>query len=131
MIKLNFDSCFLIDLERERKKKVFGPAHIFLKKYSESYLSISLVALGEFAVGFSNRSHPILKTVLERFELLHFSEDSALEYSEIFNELRGNGITIGSNDIWIAAASRVEAIPLVTKNARDFSKISNLHLVEY
>lgn len=131
MIKLNFDSCFLIDLERERRKNFQGPAHLFLKKYSDSHLAISVTALGEFAVGFSNRNHPVLKTVAERFEILPHANDAAFEYSRIFNELRGGGITIGSNDIWIAAASRAESLPLVTKNARDFERIGNLHVIDY
>jgi tRNA(fMet)-specific endonuclease VapC len=39
------------------------------------------------------------------------------------------GITVGTNDLWIAACAVRHAIPLVTNNRKDFEKIPGLKII--
>ena len=132
MARLAFDSCFLIDLERERAgRKTAFSALRFLRQNSAVELTISPVALGEFAVGFADQSNPALAAVLESFALLPSSPAVSLAYSRIYRHLAQDKLLIGSNDMWIAAYSIAAGIALVTSNTREFARIDGLTLLGY
>jgi hypothetical protein len=52
-----FDTCFLIDLEREMKRGP-GAAHRFLIDHQNSRACLTWTIAGEFAEGFGDISHP-------------------------------------------------------------------------
>lgn len=132
MARVSFDSCFLIDFERERAgKNINGAPAAFLRQNSALQLAISPVALGEFAVGFSNDRHPILVTVMENFELLNSSSELSLVYGRLYRDLASDGALIGGNDLWIASYSLVADLPLVTNNTKDFVRVPGLKILNY
>ena len=134
MPKLAFDSCFLIDYERERAGRKLSRNSSplsFLSNLETTALAISPVALAEFAIGFSTFTHPVLQVVLSNFELLSSSIQVSFSYSRIYLELRSNNNIIGTNDIWIAAYSLAYDLPLVTNNIKEFSRISGLKVLGY
>ena len=127
-----FDTTFLIDLQRERARdRSDGPAHRFLEEDPERELHLSATALGEFSEGFDDSDDPVLRIVRESHVLLETDEETALAYGQITRRLRVAGRLIGTNDLWIAAASIRHAIPLVTANAREFARIEGLDVVVY
>lgn len=130
--RVALDTSFLIDLQRERSKgDTEGPAHRFLAADPDVELHLSAVALGEFAEGFADEDHPILRVARELHVLLPIDEATAIRYGEITRALRRAGQLIGSNDLWIAAASLRHGLPLVTGNASDFRRIDGLEVVAY
>ena len=54
MESLAFDTTFLIDFQKERKRRKPGRAHEFLKYQADKVASLSTVAYGEYAEGFDN-----------------------------------------------------------------------------
>lgn len=127
-----FDTTFLIDLQRERARdRSNGPAHRFLEQDPERELHLSAAALGEFGEGFDDSDDPVLRIVRESHVLLETDEETALAYGRITRRLRAEGRLIGTNDLWIAAASIRHGIPLVTANTRDFTRIEGLDVVVY
>ena len=132
MARLTFDSCFLIDFERERAgKKITGSPREFLARNSAVELSISPVALGEYAIGFPDPSHPELIKVMENFELIPSSPEVALIYARIYRDLSKSKSQIGGNDLWIAAYSLAVGHSLVTNNTREFMRIDGLNVITY
>jgi len=130
--RVAFDTTFLIDLQRERtRREADGPAHRFLAADPDLELHLSATALGEFAEGFSDQDDPVLRTVRELHVLLSIDEETALAYGRITRELRGNGRLIGTNDLWIAAASLRHELPLVTANAAEFTRVPGLEVLAY
>ena len=148
--KLAFDTTFLIDLQRERRSwhrdrtrergavqsggshaYVAGPAHRFLAAAPDLELYLSPTVLGEFAEGFSDPEHPLLKTVRDQHLLLPIDERTALAYGRIARELRQAGRLIGANDLWIAATSVRYALPLVTANTARFGRVTGLEVISY
>lgn len=122
----------MIDLQRERRTGAGdGPAHRFLTDAPELELHLSTVALGEFAEGFDNDDHPILRVVRELHVILPVDERTALDYGRITRRLRKAGRLIGSNDLWIAASSLRHGLPLVTANAADFRRVEGLDVITY
>lgn len=126
------DTTFLIDLQRERAQgRPDGPAHRFLADDPNRELHLAATALGEFAEGFEDPDHPVLRAVRELHVLLVVDEETALVYGRIARQLRAEGRLIGTNDLWIAAASLRHNIPLVTANTREFGRVDGLEVLGY
>ncbi len=125
-----FDTCFLIDLEREMLRGP-GKAHRFLQQHSTDRPSVSWTVVGEFAEGFGDIRHPACAAMLARFEILPMNEVTAHHYAITARTLRAENQLIGANDLWIAASALAHARPLVTKSLAHFSRVSGLSLVTY
>ena len=130
MNRFLFDTCFLIDLERELKRGV-GKAHAFLTQHAQAQPCLTWTVAGEFAEGFGDLHHPACAAMLSRFQTLPMSEATAHQYAVTTRKLRQNGQVIGTNDLWIAAASLAHGLPLVTNNTAHFSRVPGLALVGY
>lgn len=125
-----FDTCFLIDLEREMRRGP-GKAHQFLHKHSSARACLSWTVAGEFAEGFGDIHHPACAAMLARFDILPMDQSTAHLYAVTTRQLRGKNQLIGANDHWIAAAALAHAMPLVTNNSDHFSRIPGLLVVGY
>lgn len=131
MESLIFDTTFLIDFQRERKIGEPGRAHRFLESHREKAAYLSIVAYGEYAEGFENPADPAFVSVVESFEILPVTRSVADRYARITRSLRTAGRIIGSNDLWIAAASLDCGFPLVTGNTNDFGRVEGIQLLSY
>jgi predicted nucleic acid-binding protein len=117
--RVAFDTTFLIDLQRERSRgEPDGPAHRLLRADPDLELHLSATALGEFAESFDDSDDPVLRTVRELHVLLPIDEQSALAYGRVTRSLRQRGTLIGTNDLWIAAASRNTTSRLLRRTPR-------------
>jgi tRNA(fMet)-specific endonuclease VapC len=130
MSDLLFDTCFLIDLERELPH-ARGAAHDFLAAHEASSPWISWTVAGEFAEGFGDIRDPACAAMLARFEVLEMGEDTAGQYARITALLRKQKKLIGANDLWIAAAALAADLTLVTDNVAHFGRIPGLKLLTY
>ena len=125
-----FNTCFLIDLEREMRR---GPAkaHQFLQQLASSRCCITWTVAGEFAEGFGDIHHPACAAMLARFDILPMDQSTAHHYAVTSRQLREKNQLIGANDLWIAAAALAHAMPLVTNNSEHFGRIPGLLVVGY
>lgn len=131
-LRLSFDTTFLIDLQRERSRsEPGGPAHRFLKRSADAELFLSSVALGEFAEGFTSVEHPIVRMVRQQHSMLPVDEETALIYAGVARDLRGRGMLIDANDLWIGSASLRFGLPIVTADVEHFHRIDGLEVLGY
>jgi predicted nucleic acid-binding protein len=129
---LMFDTSFLIDFQRERRREECeGRAHMLLRTRSRTVLLLSATALGEFAEGFGSRDNPILQAVARFFRIMPVDDETAYHYGYVTRRLRASGKLIGTNDLWIAASALQHERPLVTANTAEFSRIDGLEVVAY
>lgn len=129
---LIFDTTFLIDVQRERARQDgSGPAHRFLQGHADASMQLPVTALGEFAEGFADHSHPVLRATVALFEVLAVDAETALRYAEVTRYLREQGRLPGANDLWIAATALRHGRALVTRNAADFRRVPGLAVVTY
>jgi len=125
-----FDTCFLIDLEREMRRKP-GRAHAFLENHAAARPCITWTVAGEFAEGFGDIRHPACDALLTRFEMLAMDERTVDHYARVTGYLRRQKLLIGANDLWIAAAALAHDLPVVTSNIDHFNRVPGLRVVVY
>ena len=126
------DSTFLVDFEREVRRREHGPASRFLESNADEPLMITFTIAGELAAGKSlGRDRTKWDAFLAPFQLLGFTPDVAWQFGVIYRELQQAGTLIGSNDIWIAATAKAFGVSLVTRNADEFSRVSGLIVRRY
>ena len=130
MEPLIFDTTFLIDFQKERKRGR-DRAYRFLERKAEAYAYLPIVAYGEYAEGFASLSDPAFVSVVESYEIIELSRPIAERYAALIRELRAQGQLIGTNDLWIAATALHRDWPLVTRNLDHFARIDGIQLMTY
>ena len=123
------DTCFLIDLQRELRKRVAGRAASFLEERAEAHFCISVISVTEFLEGFFQPGEG--ERFLRAYARVDVDSRVAAQAAIIRRDLRLGGNLIGDFDILIAATALCESIPLVTRNIEEFSRVEGLELVTY
>lgn len=97
------------------------------------YLPVAV--LGELYYGFHkggllHKNESLLKRFLakEKVGILETSQDVAEEYGKLKDAQRRSGVTLASNDLWIAAACIQNNLPLYTFDT-DFDTVQALERV--
>ena len=130
--RIAIDTSFLIDVQRERLLgRDDGGALRFLRDDPTSELLLPITALGEFAEGFNDDNHPVLRAVRELHTIVPVDEETALQAARITRALRNRGALIGTNDLWIAATCVRHDVPLVTANVAEFRRVPALEVIGY
>jgi len=130
MASLIFDTTFLIDYQRERSRSP-GKAHKFLQEHATDTAFLPVMAYGEWAEGFTDRTEPAFVSLVQSFELLPVTRPVADVYAQAVRDLRSRGQLIGANDLWIAATALEKDWPLVTRNLKEFSRVTGLRCLSY
>lgn len=99
-------------------------------------IGIPAIVLYELEVGIKKSTHPNkrieqLTSLLSIVNLIEFGEKEAKVASQIRVDLEKIGEPIGPYDILIAATALANQAPLVTHNQKEFSRISQLSLVDW
>lgn len=130
MSGLLFDTCLLIDVERELRRGS-GRALAFLGAHAAERPWITWTVAGEFAEGFGGLGDPACAGLLERFDILPMDAGTADRYGRITSYLRREGRLIGANDLWIAAAALANDLPLVSRDGGHFRRVPGLKVMSY
>lgn len=131
MGRLSIDATFLIDLQRERRRGVQGPAYDLLRSRSDDLIVTSSVAWGEFLEGFESMEDSRIVALERSLSFLALTATTSKIYAVLARRLRMQGQMIGSNDLWIGAASIEHSLPLITRNVEHFKRLPDLRVVEY
>lgn len=126
------DSTFLVDFERERKRREFGAASEFLKAHPDERFCITFTIAGELAAGKSlGAERTKWYRFIQPFRILESSADVAWEFGLAFRYLQSQGTLIGANDLWIGATGLANGLPVVTRNVREFRRVPGLKVLSY
>ena len=126
------DSTFLVDFEREKKRRLQGAASEFLRMHQEVRFCVTFTIIGEMAAGKSlGDKRDEWARFIQAFRILESSQSVAWEFGRAFRHLQSEGRLIGANDLWIGATGLAHDLPVVTRNARDFARIPGLKVLSY
>lgn len=99
-----------------------GPKEIFT----------SIIVAAELRYGCVKKGSPKLlakvQSILETIPVLPLDISADSEYGDIRADLESAGLSIGMNDLLIAAHARVLGLTLVTDNMNEFSRIQGLNV---
>ena len=129
--RLILETTFLIDLERERRRGVEGPAQEALARLASDRLFVTFTVAGELAAGASLSDRAAWDAFLAPFHVLPGTPDVWWEYGKAFRHLQQNGLLIGANDLWIAATALAHGMAVVTANAEHYRRVPGLEVVAY
>lgn len=65
------------------------------------------------------------------FHVLAIDRDVCWHYGDAYRYLQANGLLIGANDLWIAAAGLAYGTAVVTRDAEHFARVPGLRVVSY
>lgn len=128
---LILDSAYLIDLEQEIGRRQTGPAHRFLERQEGQRLYTTFTVSGEIAAGYAPEERPAWEELLRPFTVLQWNPEVSWHYAQTYRYLKQVGLLIAGNDLWIAATALAYAAPLVTGDARHYSRVPGLSLRPY
>jgi len=130
-VDLILDSDFVIALERERKRKLEGPAKRFLKEHRDERFFITFTVVGELACGRSASAKREWQRLCRPYGLIGWTPETSWIYGCLYRDLQAKGTLIGSNDLWIAATALARKRPLVSNNRSDFERIPELKIFSF
>lgn len=130
------DTTFCVDLIREQRRGVNGPATVRLRGLGETPLQLSVFVLCELQAGARLSREP--RRELRRVERSCDLADVVLPergfevaYGEAEAWLRRHGTPIGEMDLLIGVTAKVAGTPLLTRNAEHFQRIPGLAVEPY
>jgi predicted nucleic acid-binding protein len=100
---------------------------------------ISVVTISELLMGVHradsearrNRRSAFVEAIISGVRALDFTTDIARVHAQIYAELARQGQLIGAHDLMIAATARHHAVPLLTDNVDEFSRVGNLQVIPF
>jgi len=134
---IHFDAAFLIDLQREWTRERPGPAFEFMEELDEGeVLAVSVFAVAEVRLGAEltrrpDRAHKEIDEVLSGLLVVYPTDGFAARYAREAAALNRNGSKIPTMDLLIGTAALLDDAPIVTRNVKDFSRISSLRVLSY
>jgi tRNA(fMet)-specific endonuclease VapC len=128
---LILETTFLVDLEREAGRRSKTVAHDVLARHAAHRLYITPTIAGELAAGASMAERGRWETFVAPFHVLALNRNVCWEYGHAFRYLQANGLLIGTNDLWIAAAAIAYGMPVVTRNTKEYARVPRLEVIGY
>jgi tRNA(fMet)-specific endonuclease VapC len=128
---LILDTNFIVTAEREAKHRSIGDADAFLAAHPHETFHITFTIAGELACGKSAAAMAQWKRLCAPYPILPWSADISWQYGEIYRHLAEKGTLIGTNDLWIAATAIVHGMGVVTRNTKEFQRVSGLVVIPF
>jgi len=130
-----FDTAFVVDLMREQRRNVVGPAHKKLQQLDETPVRLSYLVVCELEAGAElhqgQGERQRVHRVYELFEIVYPDERFALVYGTTLAELKRQKLTVAAMDLLIGVQALVDNEVVITRHVRHFQKIPNLRVEDY
>ena len=124
------DTMFLIGRWRNQRT---GPEQRFIDEHHDVSLGIPWVVKAEFLKGSQYARHNAdeVAEFINRYRVVWPDETTLMIYARLYSQLRQSGKMIGQHDLWIASSALQTDLTLVTRNVREFFRLSGLRIEDY
>ena len=130
-MEIAVDTTLLVDLWRHRSR----PERLTdVRQKTEGHtLLLPWMTKAEFLRGALHQR--VLEEDAERFLIvfpfISFSHAALLRYARLWTEIAKTGQMVDYPDLWIGAIAQEHSCPVITRNARHFTRIPGLQVIEY
>lgn len=133
---IHLDTSFIVDLLREARKGLVGPARAKLEELVDTELRVSLHVMCELYAGvelsqWPDRERQAVATLVAGWQIVEPKESLAPVYGRVLADLQSQGQKIATMDLLIAATALVDDAPLLTANSKHFSRVPRLTVLDY
>ena len=134
---IHLDSSFLIDLLRELVRERPGPAFDVIDGLdANEVLAVSVHVACELRAGADLARRPLveheaLDHLLSGLLVAYPDDRFAPAYARLFAGMTRSKPPVAAMDLLIATAALLDDAMLVTRNAKDFSRIPGLRIIDY
>lgn len=102
-----------------------------LETLAKGEATLSVITTGEFFYGVAHAPISSLRAkraqrLIDFYGVLPMGEDVSAVYGQIRADLRAKGTPIGPNDLWLAAQAKAHGLVMVTRNGREFKRVTGL-----
>ena len=128
--------CLDADICIEAVRRNFPAIADRIRRCPPEQLCVAALAKAEVLLGLEtghkpHREEQPLRTLFGFLRVLPFDERAAEHYVTLRAHLQRKGQLIGANDMIIAATALAHDAVLVTRNARDFSRVASLSFQDW
>lgn len=135
---IHFDTSFLVDVLRERRRGVNGPARQLLEGLPDDEEGcLSVYALCELLVGVAlapdaTRERGRVERLVGAMSVVLPDEEQFPDtYARLLTDLQRRGSRVATTDLLIGTAAVLATAPLVTRNPSHFRPIAGLDVHTY
>lgn len=135
---IHFDTSFLVDVLRERRRDLIGPARRLLDELPEDQEGcVSLHALCELRAGVELSANPgresdrVERLVSAMSVAIPDENDFPKAYGRLLAHVHRQGTPVATMDLLIGTAAVVASSPLITRNPKHFRPIPGLTIRTY
>jgi len=133
---IHLDTSLLVDLLREAARETEGPASRFLATVQDEELGISVFVACELAAGAAMSTRPAqekrrVDRLCEGLHIQYPDEGFPSAYGSLLASQERTHRRISTMDLLIATSALAAGAPLVTRNAKDFSRVPGLDVIAY
>lgn len=107
-----------------------------LQRYPPDRVKIPAIVKAELLLGAQQSKDPahagrVVEEFLRPFEIIPFCDRCTMSYARIRSDVERRGLSIGPNDLLIAATTLANHGMLVTHNTKEYGRISGLILQDW
>ena len=107
-----------------------------MQTLSKGEAVLSVITIGEFFYGIAHAPISALREkraqrLIDFFGVLPLDAEAALTYGQVRASLRAKGTPIGPNDLWLAAQAKAAGLVMVTRNTREFKRVTGLKVEDW
>src|SRR5437763_2827385 len=131
---MHADTSFLVDLLRESRRRLPGPATALLDRIQGEELRIGVHVACELLAGaefYVRPSRERVQRLCAELQIVYPDERFPPTYARLLASQERKRQRIATMDLLIATAAVVDGAALVTGNPKDFSRITGLEVVAY
>lgn len=123
------DTDVLSFLFRSDSRATLYAPHLFGQVLTISFQTRAEMLRGAISANWGTRRRLQLDQWLQKYVVVHSSDDLCLHWAEAIDSARRNGRPIASADAWIAATALHLGVPLITHNKDDFLGVDGLTVI--
>ena len=109
-----------------------GGTALRMMKVGQDNLFTSVIVLAELRYGIERNpltgARAQIELLVQSLDVRELPLQAARHYGKLRSDLERQGKPIGANDYWIAAHALAEDAVLVTRNMREFERVTGLRL---